>query len=144
MNARWPADLPAVQLRISRPTSQLERVTAFYRDGLGLPVLYSYEHDAEYDGVMFGLPGRDYNLEITQHAGDGPCPAPLPDSLLVFYLLDTEALAATEKRLEAMGYTPVPARNPYWEAHGGVTISDPDGWHVVLAHSHGFGPEYGP
>ena len=44
MPREWPPGLPAVQFRIARPTNQLERVVAFYRDGLGLPVLYAYEH----------------------------------------------------------------------------------------------------
>ena len=142
MPREWPPGLPTVQFRIARPTNQLERVVAFYRDGLGLPVLYSYEHDAGYDGVMFGLPGRDYHLEVTRHAGDGPCPPPSPDTLLVFYILDKAAITALVERLGAMGYAPVPPRNPYWAAHG-VTIADPDGWHVVLMNTPGFGSDIG-
>ena len=140
MPKEWPSRLPTVQFRIARPTNQLERVVTFYRDGLGLPVLYSYEHDAGYDGVMFGLPGRDYHLEVTKHAGDGPCPPPSPDTLLVFYILDKAAITALVERLGAMGYAPVPPRNPYWAAQG-VTIADPDGWHVVLMNTPGFGSD---
>ena len=143
MHAAWPDRLPAVQLRIARPTGDLQRAVAFYRDGLGLPMVYSYQDDADYDGVMFGLPGREYNLEITQHRGDGPCPPPSPDNVLVFYVLNQDAIQATLMRLNAMGYAPTQPRNPYWAAHG-VTIPDPDGWHVILAHSHGFGSEFGP
>jgi hypothetical protein len=137
VSAAWPAQFPVVQLRVARPTDQLDRVAAFYHHGLGLPIIYSYEHDAEYDGVMFGLPEQEYNLEITQHDGDGPCPRPSPDTLLVFYLLDENAIKGALERLQTMGHFPVPPRNSYWAAHG-VTVSDPDGWHVVLAHSAGF------
>ncbi len=45
------------QVRIRRPTDQLERVVRFYRDGLGLAVLGGFEDHAGYDGVMIGLPG---------------------------------------------------------------------------------------
>ncbi|MGZ6125930.1 MAG: hypothetical protein ACXWLR_13270 [Myxococcales bacterium] len=34
------------QVRIRRPTDQLERVVRFYRDGLGLPVLGGFGPDA--------------------------------------------------------------------------------------------------
>jgi catechol 2,3-dioxygenase-like lactoylglutathione lyase family enzyme len=136
----WPPSLPAVQFRMARPTDHLERAVQFYRDGLGLPVIYAYENDRGYDGVMFGLPGRDYNLEITRHVGDGPCPRPSPDALLVFYILDRSAIDAIVARLHTLGYSPVPPRNPYWAADG-VTITDPDGWHVVLMHTAGFGDD---
>ena len=141
MQEHWPPHLPAVQFRIARPTGQLARVAAFYREGLGLPVIYRYQDDRGYDGVIFGLPDRSYNLEITQHVGDGPCPAPPPDNLLVFYLLDQNAIDALVARLKAMGHSPVPPRNPYW-VEKGVTFADPDGWHIVLMHAHGFGPEF--
>lgn len=140
MPKNWPCALPAVQFRIARPTNRLEQLVRFYRDGLGLPVLYSYEHDEGYDGVMFGLPGRDYNLEFTQHSGDGPCPVPSLDTLLVFYVLDKAAIAGMVERVSRMGYPPVLPRNPYW-ARQGVTIADPDGWHVVLMNTPGFGSD---
>jgi len=66
MPKHWPDHLPVVQMRIARPTGKFECVVAFYRDGLGLPIIYSYLDDADYDGVIFGLPGRALNLEITQ------------------------------------------------------------------------------
>lgn len=140
MSREWPPELPAVQFRITRPTSRLEQVVAFYRDGFGLPVIFSYEHDRDYDGVMFGLPGRDYNLEITRHTGDGPCPLPSPDNLLVFYILDRAAIDGVVVRLAKLGYCPVAPHNPYW-AERGVTFADPDGWHIVLMNTAGFGSD---
>lgn len=140
MAKEWPCELPAVQLRIARPTGQLDSAVRFYRDGLGLPVIYSYMDDADYDGVIFGLPGRHYNLEITRHRDDGPCPAPPPDNLLVFYVLDRAAVERVTDRLRTMGYRPVAPRNPYW-AERGMTFTDPDGWRVVLMNTHGFGTD---
>jgi catechol 2,3-dioxygenase-like lactoylglutathione lyase family enzyme len=140
MPREWPESLPAVQFRIARPTAQLEQVTAFYRDGLGLPIIYCYEQDADFDGVIFGLPGRGHNLEITRHSGDGPCPLPAPDNLLVFYLPDKTIFLQVAERLGAMGYVPVAPRNPYW-AEKGLTFADPDGWHIVIMNTAGFGPD---
>ena len=141
MSRPWPPRLPVVQLRIARPTADLDRIVAFYHDGIGLPMIYRYEDDSGYDGAIFGLPDRTYNLEITRRRGDGPCPAPPPDNLLVLYMLDRESRDELAVRLAAMGHTPVPPRNPYW-AERGITLVDPDGWHIVLANSHGFGEEY--
>lgn len=140
MAKEWPSSLPVVQIRFARPTGQMDEVTAFYREGLGLPVIFSYEDDADYDGIMFGLPGRQYQLEITRHRGDRPCPAPPPDSLLVLYIPDQKARDILVERLAKMGYTPSAPRNTYW-AEKGVTISDPDGWNVVLMNTSGFGDD---
>jgi hypothetical protein len=142
MPRRWPMSLPAVQMRIARPTHQLEQVVEFYHCGLNLPIIYSYRDDAGYNGVMFGLPGRDYHLEITMRIGDGPCPTPPPDNLLVFYVTDKAAIDQLVHRLESLGYARVMPRNPYW-ADRGVTFSDPDGWHVVLMNTPGFGEDVG-
>ncbi len=57
---QWPGELPVV--RVARPTDRLEEVVAFYRDGIGLPVIGSFEGHAGYSGVMLGLYVR-YHLE---------------------------------------------------------------------------------
>lgn len=132
----WPPALPAVQFRIARPTDQLDEVLRFYRDGLGLEVIGSFENHAGYSGVMLGLPGREYHLEFTAHAEGSPCPAPTKDNLLVFYIPDASAIRGLDERLNAMGYFAVEPENPYW-AEKGMTFEDPDGWRVVLMNTGG-------
>jgi catechol 2,3-dioxygenase-like lactoylglutathione lyase family enzyme len=119
------------QVRIARPTDQLERVTAFYRDGLGLRELHRFQRHAGYDGVMLGLPESTYHLEFTQRDGGSPCPAPSKDNLLVFYIPDPGELLRLRNRLEQLGYPVVEPENPYW-SNSSVTFEDPDGWRVVL------------
>ncbi len=138
MTDAWAAGPPAVQLRIARPTDQLQQVVGFYRDGLGLPVIDSFGGPGHkgYDGVMLGLPGHDYHLEFTQHEAGSPCPAPTEDNLLVFYIPDRAAIDAIAQRLAAMGFPEVPPENPYWQERG-VTVADPDGWRVVLMNTEG-------
>ena len=126
----------AVQVRVARPTDQLEKIVEFYRDGLGLSVIGSFEGHVGYSGVMLGLPGHDYHLEFTQHSEGSPCPAPTKDNLLVFYIPDQAAIEKLVKRLAGLGYDPVPPENPYWQAQG-VTIEDPDGWRIVLMNTDG-------
>ncbi len=132
----WPDSLPVVQVRWARPTDRLEEVVRFYRDGLGLEQLGSFEGHAGYSGVMLGLPGRAYHLEFTQHEEGSPCPAPTGDNLLVLYLPDRAAIERILARLAEMGHQPVPPENPYWQTRG-FTLADPDGWRVVLMNTQG-------
>ncbi len=123
--------LSFAQIRIARPTNQLAKVILFYTEGLGLNKLSSFTNHAGYDGVMLGLPGREYHLKFTQHGSGSPCPAPTKDNLLVFYIPDEVALNAAVARLQKSGYFPVAPENPYWNGKG-FTFEDPDGWRVVL------------
>ncbi len=131
---QWLHDLPVIRVRVARPTDRLEDVVAFYRDGIGLPVIDSFEGHAGYSGFMLGLPGTSYHLEFTHHEGRSACPAPSKDNLLVFYLGDRAAIDRVVDRLRSMGYPPVSPENPYWSADGTVTIEDPDAWRVVFTH----------
>jgi catechol 2,3-dioxygenase-like lactoylglutathione lyase family enzyme len=124
------------QVRIARPTDQLEAVVAFYRDGLGLREIFRFEKHAGYDGVMLGLPDSDYHLEFTQHESGSPCPAPSADNLLVLYIPDAAQFFALRARLEQLGHMPVEPENPYWR-RASVTFEDPDGWRVVLCNNSG-------
>jgi catechol 2,3-dioxygenase-like lactoylglutathione lyase family enzyme len=135
----WPVGLPASQLRIARPTERLEAVTAFYVEGLGLPVLGGFEGHDGYDGVFIGLPGAPCHLELTRHRDGSPGDAPSSEHLLVLYLGSTHAVDGARARLQRLGHRPVPAANPYWARIGAVTVPDPDGWRVVLAPTAGLG-----
>lgn len=127
----WSSTLPVVQMRIARPTDQLDKVIDFYEAGLGLKRVGEFwDHDG-YDGVMFGLPDKNYHLEFTSHVSGTPCPAPTKDNLLVLYLPNWEVITDVANRLEKMGYPEVEAENPYW-GDDSITIEDPDGWRVVL------------
>jgi catechol 2,3-dioxygenase-like lactoylglutathione lyase family enzyme len=128
----WPAALPVRQVRIARPTDRLEAIVEFYRDGLGLAELFRFEDHAGYDGVMLGLPGTDYHLEFTRHHDGSPGRAPSLDNLIVLYFDSAGEAQDVAARLERLGHRAVPAENPYWAEHGGVTVEDPDGWRVVL------------
>ena len=104
---QWPPELPVVRVRVARPTDRLEEVVAFYRDGIGLPVIGSFEGHAGYSGVMLGLPGTSYHLEFTHYEAGSDCPAPSKDNLLVFYLSERKAMDRLVERLNgAVGLRP--------------------------------------
>ena len=130
MTAQSP-DLGKAHLRIARPTDDLAAVVGFYRDGLGLEVLYEFQDHDGFDGVMLGRHGGPYHLEFTRTAGHRAGRAPTEDNLLVFYLPDEVDWRAAVARLERAGHRPVPAFNPYWDRYG-RTFEDPDGYRVVL------------
>ncbi|BDP42982.1 hypothetical protein DAETH_29510 [Deinococcus aetherius] len=131
MAAVFPNGARVEMIRIARPTRRLEEVVAFYRDGLGLPVIGEFREHAGYDGVMLGLPGRDLHLEFTHDAHGTPGDAPSRDNLLVLYLPDEAALERFRAALTALGHAPVEPENPYWYGKS-LSFEDPDGWRVVL------------
>jgi catechol 2,3-dioxygenase-like lactoylglutathione lyase family enzyme len=116
-----------MQLRVARHTERLEEMVAFYRDGIGLTAVGGFRDHDGYDGVFLTVPGTGAHLELTAGGGHG-APAAHPESLLVFYLGDEEAVRRVAARL---GAEPVAPANPYWVEHG-LTFEDPDGFHVVL------------
>jgi catechol 2,3-dioxygenase-like lactoylglutathione lyase family enzyme len=126
-----PADLGRAHLRVARPTDDLDAVVRFYRDGLGFDVTGEFRDHDGFDGVMLGRAGAAYHLEFTRKAGHPVGRAPTADNLLVFYLPDAAEWASAVARMEAAGYRPVPAFNPYWD-RAGRTYEDPDGYRVVL------------
>jgi catechol 2,3-dioxygenase-like lactoylglutathione lyase family enzyme len=133
---QWPDGLRVAQVRIARPTDRLEEIVNFYCGALGLKQVGSFQNHDGYDGVMIGLPDRDYHLEFTQHTHGSPCPAPSKDNLLVLYVEDKQGIAHMAERLRQYGHTPVSPENPYWQAKG-LTFEDPDGWRVVLMNTAG-------
>jgi catechol 2,3-dioxygenase-like lactoylglutathione lyase family enzyme len=127
----WSREMPVVQMRIARPTDQLDKIIEFYETGLGLQRVGEFWQHNGYDGVMYGLPDTNFHLEFTAHEVGSPCPAPTKDNLLVFYLPSWDVINKVASRFEEMGYPKVKAENPYWE-DAGITIEDPDGWRIVL------------
>jgi GNAT superfamily N-acetyltransferase/catechol 2,3-dioxygenase-like lactoylglutathione lyase family enzyme len=128
---RSRAQRQAMQLRVARHTDRLDEVVAFYRDGLGLAEIGRFRDHNAYDGVFLEVPGTGTHLELTA-GGVHDAPIPHPESLLVLYLGDEEAVRTVSTRLRV---DPIAAANPYWDEHG-TTFRDPDGFRVVLVPGH--------
>jgi catechol 2,3-dioxygenase-like lactoylglutathione lyase family enzyme len=120
-------------LRVARPSDDLDALLTFYRDGLGLSVLYRFEGHDGFDGVTLGAAGAPYHFEFTRAGGHSAGRAPTQDNLLVFYLPHEAEWRAAVERMRAAGFEPIPAFNPYWDRNG-CTFEDPDGYRIVLEH----------
>ena len=118
-------------LRVARPTDDLEALLPFYRDGLGLTVLYRFEDHDGFDGVMLGAAEAPYHFEFTRARGHMAGKAPTRDHLLVFYIPDPEDWRRAVARMRGAGFEPVASFNPYWDQRG-LTFEDPDGYRIVL------------
>lgn len=118
-------------LRVARPTQSLERVARMYEEGLGLERLGSFADHEGFDGVMLGLPGAGYHLELTSEKGRPHSEPPSKENLLVLYIPDSREWRSGCERMLRAGFREVSAYNPYWDRCG-RTFEDPDGYRVVL------------
>ena len=121
-------------LRVARPTDHFADVVRFYRDGIGLVEVGSFQDHEGFDGVMLGIPGASYHLEFTRQRGHVAGRAPTLENLLVFYLPSLQEWQAAVERMVMSGHAPVAAYNPYWD-QSGCTFEDPDGYRVVFQNS---------
>lgn len=118
-------------LRVARPSDDLDALLPFYRDGLGLDVLYRFSDHDGFDGIMIGRPGAPYHFEFTRAHGHPAGRAPTRENLLVFYMPVADDFEIAVDRMRGAGFLPVPAFNPYWDRQG-MTFEDPDGYRIVF------------
>ena len=123
------ASLPT--LRVARPSDDLARLLPFYRDGLGLTVLYQFEDHEDFAGLILGQHSAPHHLEFTSKRNHLVGRAPTEDNLLVFYYSDAAHWRAAVERMLGAGFMPVRSFNPFWDLNG-TTFEDPDGYRVVL------------
>lgn|SRR5512140_201108 len=122
---------PAPQLRVARPTRDIEVIMRFYTQALELEVLARFNDHAGFDGVIIGRAGWPYHLEFTRRRTDPAVARPTDEDLLVFYISQRDEWSATVQRLLACGGRPVRSSNPFWEENA-ATFEDPDGYRIVV------------
>lgn len=123
--------MPLMQIRVARPSRDLERACAFYRDAVGLPVLSSFADHEGFSGVILGVPDAAHQLELVRHAEVEP--SPTTEDQLVLYLGSAAAVANRATAIEAAGHEPQALPNPYWTCEGAIAFVDPDGYWLVLS-----------
>ena len=120
-----------MQVRVARPTRDLGRALAFYRDAVGLQVLSSFDEHEGYSGAILGLPDANAQLELVLHDEVGP--SPTEEDQLVLYLGSAAAVADRAAAIRTAGYEPRPPSNPYWSREGAIAFVDPDGYWLILS-----------
>jgi catechol 2,3-dioxygenase-like lactoylglutathione lyase family enzyme len=118
-------------LRVARACSDLRQARRFYCDGLGLDVLAEFSGHDGFDGLIVGLPGAGWHLELVVERGAAVA-TPSPEDLIVLYEADAATYRARVSRLREAGHAAVPSNNPYWDRCG-TTFEGPDGYRTVLA-----------
>lgn len=119
-----------VRSRVAHPTASIAAAQQFYGGVLGLACDGPYQ-DTPLEMLFVELPGGA-QLELTA-GGEEPLPG-TRDDLLVLYVPTAGDVAGLRARLEAAGVALERPANPYWERMG-VTVRDPDGRLVVVAHT---------
>jgi len=122
---------PVPALRIARSTDDLDRLLRFYRDGLGLSLLFKFEDHDGFDGIVLGCEAAPYHFEFTKKRGHVAGRAPTEENLLIFYHPDAADWRAAVQRMRDEGFVPAGSFNPDWDREG-VTFEDPDGYRIVL------------
>lgn len=120
-----------MHLRYARHTDNLEALEQFYTQIIGLERIGGFKEHADYNGVFLAPMNGDWHLEFTV-SPDAPKHMPDEDDLLVFYLsteIEIEQILETAKRNNIYEVAP---KNPYWKDNG-YTLTDPDGYRVVIA-----------
>jgi catechol 2,3-dioxygenase-like lactoylglutathione lyase family enzyme len=120
-----------LQVRVARPTRDLDRACAFYRDAVGLPILSSFADHEGFSGVVLGLPDAAHQLELVHH--DDVRPSPTTEDQLVLYLGSATAVADRAASIRVAGFEPQLPPNPYWTREGAVAFVDPDGYWLILS-----------
>lgn len=118
-------------LRIARPTDQLDVVSRFYRDGVGLDELSRFDDHDGVSGRILGHRDLPWHLELVTSPGHTYGRAPDPEHLLAIYHDSHEAFTDAVVRIEAAGGVRTTHPNPWWNRHA-VTYLDPDGHAVAL------------
>jgi catechol 2,3-dioxygenase-like lactoylglutathione lyase family enzyme len=120
-----------MQARVARPTRDLERACAFYRDAVGLPVLSSFTDHDGFSGAIVGVPDASHQLELVFHPGVEP--SPTTEDQLVLYLGSVAAVTERAATIEAAGHERRSPANPYWTREGAIAFVDPDGYWLILS-----------
>jgi catechol 2,3-dioxygenase-like lactoylglutathione lyase family enzyme len=127
---KWPDGLAVGATRVGRRCNRYEDSVSFYREIVGLPLLYLAESGVDDSGcAIFGLPGAAATFELLPAADRVPID---PHEQLVLYFGGESARDVVARRIGEAGHARV-EQNRYWELNGAVTFLDPDGRQLVLA-----------
>jgi len=117
--------------RFARHTNDLEQLSNFYINILGMEILGGFQKHNGYDGVFIGKSNENWHLEFTKsneiiqfNFGE--------EDVLVFYpntRLEYEHILG---KINNFSIKIIKAKNPYWNENGKMFL-DPDGFRIVIS-----------
>lgn len=119
-----------MKFRYARHTYNLNAITAFYTNVLGLERLGGFENHSNYNGVFIGLPNLNWHLEFTE-SNEKADHNPDEDDLIVFYVKSKEKFDEIREKANQFKVPIVQSKNPYWQTHG-IELRDPDNFGIIL------------
>jgi len=119
-----------MKFRYARHTNNLNALTEFYTNVLGLEILGSFENHSNYNGIFIGVPGLNWHIEFTESHEEADH-NPDDDDLIVFYLKSKEELDLIREKIAHFKVPIVKSKNPYWQTNG-IEIRDPDNFGIIL------------
>ena len=119
-----------MKFRYARHTNNLNALTEFYTNVLGLEILGSFENHSNYNGIFLGLPNLNWHLEFTE-SHEKADHNPDDDDLIVFYLKSKEEIDLIREKLAHFKVPLVKSKNPYWQTNG-IELRDPDDFGIIL------------
>ena len=119
-----------MKFRYARHTNNLNSITEFYTEVLGLEKLGGFEKHSNYNGVFLGLPDLNWHLEFTE-SNEEANHQPDDDDLIVFYLNSQAEIDSIQEKAVKFKTLKVKSKNPYWQSNG-IELRDPDGFGVII------------
>jgi len=120
-----------MRFRFARHTNDLEQLSSFYINILGMEILGGFQKHNGYDGVFIGKTNENWHLEFTKsneiiqfNFGE--------EDVLVFYPNTRLEYEHILEKLINFSIKIIEAKNPYWNENGKMFL-DPDGYRIVIS-----------
>jgi hypothetical protein len=117
--------------RFARHTNDLEKLSNFYINILGMEILGGFQKHNGYDGVFIGKSNENWHLEFTKsneiiqfNFGE--------EDVLVFYPNTRLEYEHILEKINNFSIKIIEAKNPYWNENGKMFL-DPDGYRIVIS-----------
>lgn len=117
--------------RFARHTNDLDQLSNFYINILGMEILGGFQKHNGYDGVFIGKSNENWHLEFTKsneiiqfNFGE--------EDVLVFYPNTRLEYEHILEKIKNFSIKNIEAKNPYWNENGKMFL-DPDGYRIVIS-----------
>jgi len=119
-----------MKLRVAIHCENINKVSDFYKQILGLSEIGRFEAHNGYDGIMLSKDDSDWHLELTQNGIIHESVRDL-ENVIVFYPDNEEEFISIEEQITSNEVPTFVHPNPYWKDNG-IGILDPEGNRIIV------------